>query len=702
MRKRPITILAVIMAWLLLASTALAWVDIDVGAKEVYANGHEITVQGNDAGTKTVVTSNDPDSIRAGEEDQDVSDFTIYGGSKNKNVDGDTNVTIGDGATVGDVYGGGKNGDVNGSTNVTIDGGTTGDVYGGGHAIGGDANSSGQTGKNETANVSGSTNVTVNDGTTGDVYGGGKAEGGDASSNNIFRPSFGGDAQATVGVDTSVTIDGGTVEGSVYGGGNAVSGSAQGAALAGSANAKVKDDARVFIKDGTVTGTVTSGGKEKGLTANASVGDVATVSIEGGKIEGKKVYMNGGSKNQLKLKDPTALYYTYYFNIGFNINDLDVENGIVKDYLVKGKYNLGLSGGYVVLSFKDVPQPKTTSVTFYYKDGDAVKHEETRNITLDFWDSGFLVESSWDGNSVYNPTGGNATISYGDANQTVNIALTPLEDTVDVTFVYKYKGDEQHSETVTTEVTTTGGNVAVQLPTWSDDTKFEMPVVPPQSVNYGMEDYEVVINLVALKKTATATFNYIYKGSTLHTDVKKAEGLTFESEDVTLKSSWDDARFLSASGSATVGYNKLNEVVNIDLTPASREITVTFRYLYRDVVMHTDAQTVTVTYDAGKVTVTPKGFGLTGYHLLTDPQPVDVDFETEGNSVVIDILLRREGFVPETTTEVPLGPGTPQTIPLGLGIPSTGDTAGMRVLLMACGAALIAFVAIRARRSSSK
>ena len=134
MRKRkPVTILAVIMAWLLLASAALAWVDIDVDAKEVYANGHEITVQGNDAGTKTVVTSNESNAIQEGDEDQDDSGYTIYGGSKNSNVNGNTNVTIDDGATVGDVYGGGKNGDVNGNTNVTIDGGTTGDVYGGGH-----------------------------------------------------------------------------------------------------------------------------------------------------------------------------------------------------------------------------------------------------------------------------------------------------------------------------------------------------------------------------------------------------------------------------------------------------------------------------------------------------------------------------------------------------------------------------------------
>ncbi len=666
MRKRPITILAVIMAWLLLASTALAWVDIDVGAKEIYANGHEITVQGNDAGTKTVVTSNDPDSIRAGEEDQDVSDFTIYGGSKDKNVDGDTNVTIGDGATVGDVYGGGKNGDVNGNTNVTVDGGTTGDVYGGGHT----------TKVLDTADVSGDTMVEVADGTVnGDVYGGGHTEAG-LSTANVEN--------------ANVEVSGGTVTGNAYGGGNNEK---------NLSSAAVENDAEVTVSGGEVKGSVTSGGKNSGVNGESRI------IIDGGKIASGKVYASTANA-RIDINHPSGLFYAYYVRNPLDL-DINLSKDIIKKYGLEGvkltdtpKWDL--KTGYAIYEFENVPQPKTTSVTFYYKDGEDVKHEETRDITLNFWDSDFLVESSWDGDSVYSPTGGNATISYGDANQTVNIALTPLEDTVDVTFVYKYKGDEQHSETVTTEVTTTGGNVAVQLPTWSDDTKFETPVVPPQLVDYKTEDYEVVINLVALKKTATATFNYIYKASILHTDVKTAEGLTFEREDVTLKSSWDDARFLSASGSATVGYNKLNEVVNIDLTPASREITVTFRYLYRDVVMHTDAQTVTVTYDAGKVTVTPKGFGLTGYHLLTDPQPVDVDFETEGNSVVIDILLRREGFVPETTTEVPLGPGTPQTIPLGLGIPSTGDTAGMRVLLMACGAALIAFVAIRARRSSSK
>ncbi|HWR21877.1 MAG TPA: hypothetical protein VN366_00235, partial [Feifaniaceae bacterium] len=261
-RRKPVTVLAVVMAWLLFASTALAVVTIE--GNNVFGNGHAITIDQDESGATRVNSSEDgaiDDNVR----NADVAGHNIYGGSNGQDVSGNTSVTI-NGGEVGDVYGGGLNGDVNGSTTVTVNGGTTGDVYGGGHAEGGDANSSNRNGQNGDADVTGNTNTTVNGGATGDVYGGGHAEGGDAVSSGILAAFNGGNADATVGGstnggNTSVTVNGGST-GNVYGGGNAEGGDADERngtlviANGGDAAATVRNDTNVTINGGTVNGTV--------------------------------------------------------------------------------------------------------------------------------------------------------------------------------------------------------------------------------------------------------------------------------------------------------------------------------------------------------------------------------------------------------------------------------------------------------------
>ncbi|MEL7603444.1 MAG: hypothetical protein AAGU77_09845, partial [Bacillota bacterium] len=171
MKSKPAAIVSGVLVWCMLSTTALAVVDIDDAEKSVYANGHAIVVREDDEETgKTIVTSQEEGAIRESDADKDIKNYTIYGGSKQKDISGDTSVTIESG-TVNDVYGGSGAGtvrdsaDITGNTSVTVTGGTvTGSVYGGseGRLVNG-------------ADISGDAEVVITGGTVdGSVYGGSK------------------------------------------------------------------------------------------------------------------------------------------------------------------------------------------------------------------------------------------------------------------------------------------------------------------------------------------------------------------------------------------------------------------------------------------------------------------------------------------------------------------------------------------------
>ena len=522
-RRKLVTILSVVMAWLLVASTALAVVTIE--GNNVFGNGHAITIDRDEATGQTRVSSSEAGAVSNDVGSRDVSGYDVYGGSNGREIDEDTSVTI-NGGTVGDVYGGGLNGDVDGSTNVTVNGGTTGDVYGGGNAVGEDADKNDRNGQDVTANVSGNTNVTVNGGTTGDVYGGGNAEGGDADGRNTSQTVYGGDAEAIVGGDTNVTIDGGTVDGNVYGGGRADSGETQGSGVNdGDADASVRDDAKVTISGGTVTGAVKSGGKEVDNDADAWVDDDSVVTIDGGKIASKKVYLDGAWDNKLILKDPSALYYTYYLDAGILIdNDVDVQNNVVREYWNHLTFD-GYCNDYYVYSFKCVPQPKDKTVTFIYKFGAEEVFRETKSVTMDFWDSNVTLNSSWSGNDNLNAASGSKTMSYNGPNSSmVIINVTPRTKTGTVTFNYMYNGVIHFTENK--EGTVTYGAAPITLSSSWDGNENVFGGSGSGEVSFAEPTKVVTITVEPRSTGITVRFIYLY-GTTVVSVDEQSVNLTY-------------------------------------------------------------------------------------------------------------------------------------------------------------------------------
>lgn len=436
--KKLLSILAVLMVWLLVASSAFA---IDIVGNDVYANGEDMTVTGREGGGNTATTATDTKDFDDG--------YNIYGGSKDADVTGDTSVTIGEGAVVGDVYGGGNNGDVDGNTNVVIEeGATTGDVYGGGHAEGGDANSQGENGDDAQANVTGDTNVTVSGGSTGDVYGGGNAEGGDSNAKN----SKGGDAVANVEGQANVTINGGST-GDVHGGGKADKGDrnhSKAKVLGRSATANV-EETNVEIKKGTVTGDVYGGGSSTdggwALTGNDTqvtvsgtgviegavygggdtplltyVDGESRIIIEGGNIESRDVYANN-TNTRIDLNDTSAFYYTYHV-LAF-CDDFQLLNPILEEYPLT---KVGCEDLYWIYQFQGVSDPRDVEVMFQYTYNGNIIEVVTKHVTVEFFQTaekgrGVMVDSAFAGNNLYKPASGSATVYFNSEQVTVPVEL---------------------------------------------------------------------------------------------------------------------------------------------------------------------------------------------------------------------------------------------------------------------------------------
>lgn len=322
MKSKPAAIVSGVLVWCLLSTTALAVVDIDDAEKTVYANGHAIVIQEDDEDTgKTIVTSQEEGAIRESDADKDVKNYTVYGGSKQKDITGDTSVTIESG-TVKDVYGGSGAGtvrdsaDITGNTSVTITGGTiTGSVYGGseGRLVNG-------------ADVSGDTEVVIAGGTVdGSVYGGSKngnvagdagvAAEGSAIGGAVYGGSENGDVQG----DTSVTlvdstakeVFGGSEKGNVNGTDVTIDNSETANVYGGSkaGNVKGDDGASVAIMNGSKTGKVyggsrTGSAKKTSITISGDDTAVNTVfagSEKAGIIMSSEITLNGGHVTSKKV-----------------------------------------------------------------------------------------------------------------------------------------------------------------------------------------------------------------------------------------------------------------------------------------------------------------------------------------------------------------------------------------------------------------
>ena len=168
----------------------------------------------------------------------------------------------------------------------------------------------------------------------------------------------------------------------------------------------------------------------------------------------------------------------------------------------------------------------------------------------------------------------------------------------------------------------------------------------------------------------------------------------------------------SAATTVTVGYDDVENGDVIEFvakyTPNSLTVPVRFNYIYNGTVITYDEKPVTITYGESGKTVTSTISAPAGYYLLGSVPTVTVTYAMalemgEENVYEVDVLLGIIADDDDVTPQIPLGPGTAQTaIPLGIGIPSTGNSTGISILLMAMGLAVVAIVAIKAKRSSTK
>lgn len=241
MKKRQLTKL---VALYFAGSIALGGVAYAAdGEYEVFKNGETYTIE-------TPITEKD-----------DAGEFTIFGGSDEKNVSA-SNITLQSGGAEGlYVLGGGYNGNV-GTAAITVNGGLFEEVMGGGTAEDGG-----------TAHV-GTVTITV---TGNDV-------------NTSAGSMISGGGMAEIGGTSTVdkaTIDfkGGTVD-YIFGGGSGVDG---GLATVGNTT--------VNVSDGNVLNAVFGGGlanSEEGEGGKTQVTGTATVNISGGTIGGQPEKMGDG------------------------------------------------------------------------------------------------------------------------------------------------------------------------------------------------------------------------------------------------------------------------------------------------------------------------------------------------------------------------------------------------------------------------
>ena len=221
--------------------------DYEMTGNTISARGAHIIVQASNGKTYCYFDSNgngnaDADEVVRSENDGtalDITDYKVYGGSKDGNYSGATHVTVKSGS-VNAVFGGNGTGTVS-ATNVEIQGGNVVSVYGG----------------SESGSVSGTATVSVANGSVGNLFGG---------------SSESGSTKKTV-----VAVNGGSV-GYIFGGADAgsvqtveltIGGGTVGFVYAGGKNTAVSGNSTMTISGGTVTNV--DGGKKTDKVGGTSV-----------------------------------------------------------------------------------------------------------------------------------------------------------------------------------------------------------------------------------------------------------------------------------------------------------------------------------------------------------------------------------------------------------------------------------------------
>ena len=366
------------------------------------------------------------------------------------------------------------------------------------------------------------------------------------------------------------------------------------------------------------------------------------------------------------------------------------------------EYFAAATGGPVTVGFGDddttvdvqlTAITDTVSVTFNYLYNGTVIHTETvTSAVLSYGSQSDSLSSSWDGNEYFAAaTGGPVTVGFGDDDTTVDVQLTAITDTVSVTFNYLYNGTVIHTETVTSAVLSYGSQSDSLSSSWDGNEYFAAATGGPVTVGFGDDDTTVDVQLTAITDTVSVTFNYLYNGTVIHTEMVTSAVLSYGSQSDSLSSSWDgNENFYGNTGSATVNFGDQDKVVEISLTPRTKAVLVVFNYLYRGSVVHTEEIPVNVTYDGAPASVTPTWDGE-GDYIVPTAEPASVGFEYQGETMTVNIDVRRVDNGNDEQTNLPLGPGTEGAESIPLGLPRTGGAeADLFSALLFAGATLAA------------
>ena len=384
--------------------------------------GSAPTIHGGGWGSTADVTG-DPTVVVNETADKTLTVTSVYGGGDAAEVEGNTIVTLTEGA-ITNAFGGGNVADITGTTSITLQGANVTNIYGGGNAAdvsstatismtSGNVSGGLYGGCNASGSVDGAITVTLTGGTVGAAAVGSPGDPGYVAMQRAYVHGGGYGQSTSTGSDVSVTVNGTNVYGEVYGG-----------SALGSVNASSSDATTVTLTSGTVYGAVYGGGLGR-LDDPATGGvDEAIAAPVNGAVT---VLVNGGVADSI-----------------FGCNNL---NGAPQDTVI-----VNVTSG---------------NANYIFGGGNVANYTRTPDVNI----SGGTVYKVFGGGNEANVGGGDVSLTggtvanglYGGCNTsgtvTGNIAVSLTGGTVGVdgtTTDVVYGGGFGHS-------TATNGNVTVTL-----------------------------------------------------------------------------------------------------------------------------------------------------------------------------------------------------------------------------------------------
>ena len=236
------------------------------------------------------------------------------------------------------------------------------------------------------------------------------------------------------------------------------------------------------------------------------------------------------------------------------------------------------SGGPVTVNFGDADKTvsipltaitDTVSVTFNYTYGGSTIYTETKtSAVLSYGSTSDSLSSSWAGNMYFEAASSDdVTVNFGDADKTVSTPLTAITDTVSVTFNYTYGGSIIYTETKTSAALLYGSTSDSLSSSWAGNTNFEAASGGPVTVNFGDGDQTVNISLTPKTKTVMVVFNYLYRGSIVHTEQIPAS-VTYDGALASVTPTWDgDGDYIVPDATpVSVGFDYQGQVMTVEIT----------------------------------------------------------------------------------------------------------------------------------------